>query len=212
MGVDSKLIEETIANYVNSRALPKLADAAGVDYNRLRNYTRGRIKSLNAEEFARIHSIGVRDSGNIYRILNVTPTAMVDVPVVGSAAGGSGAEIHGEEYTVPVPKDMTKDDTRGWLAEGDSMSPWIIPGDVVLCLPRKTPAIGYAMLIRNEDGGMMVKAVDLNGSGIVLRSINPTYPDLPASVEFIGIVTGIYRSVGSYTRVSNDLNGLKPGL
>ena len=64
MGVDSKLIEETIASYMNLRALPKLARDSGIDYNRLKNYIRGRVKALSEEEYAKIHAVGVRDSGN----------------------------------------------------------------------------------------------------------------------------------------------------
>lgn len=203
------MVAELIHAYSGNKNLAEIADAASINYQRLRNIVAGRVKEVSDKEIDSIaKALGViATKDELPRIIKMP---MVKVPVVGAASAGPGAYIHPDQYSVYVPSSMVIHDSRAWEAEGDSMMPWIQPGDVIIARPHKTPRLGYPMLVRNSDGETMVKIIAHEGGQFVLRSLNAAYPDIPAQVEYIGYVTGRFRSVAGYELIESEPAGLRP--
>lgn len=186
-----------------------LADLLGIDYERLRNAIKGRSEK-GFEEVSAIASKLLKRAWPETEVRTVQRVPLIRVPIVGLASAGSGTESGLESDEVWVPSTMVPDSAVAWPAVGDSMMPWIQPGDIVLATPQKEPRSGYAMLVRTQEGEVLVKKVAWSGGKFVLKSLNPTYPDVPATVEWLGLVTGIYISRGTYERAESDLHGLRP--
>lgn len=203
------MVAELIHAYSGDKSLAEIASTADINYQRLRNIVSGRVKEISDAELASIaKAIGVESNKeDLPRIIKMP---MVKVPVVGTASAGPGAYVHPDQYSVYVPSSMVLHESRAWEAEGDSMMPWIQPGDVIIARPHKTPRPGYPMLVRNQEGEMMVKIIAYEGGHFVLRSLNPAYPDIPAQVEYIGYVTGRFRSVAGYELIESEQAGLRP--
>jgi SOS-response transcriptional repressor LexA len=206
---DPKMLASLISTYGQDIKLPDLADKAGLQYERVRNIAYQRVKSVTDEEVEKIaKALGVPSRREDLPTLVGQP--MAKLPIVGSASAGPGTDDHVEDSYAYVPNSVVIPDSVGWIVEGDSMSPWLLPGDIVIVRPHKTPRVGYAMLVRNEAGLCMVKQVILDGSSIMLKSLNPAYPDQPATVEIMGFVTGRYRSVDGYELTESQRDGLRP--
>lgn len=150
------------------------------------------------------------ESMSEYRKVDLESLPMARIRVVGSASAGAGSEIHPEFESAWVPKHMAQLDSSGWVAEGDSMMPWIQYGDVVVAKDCKTPRINYPFMVRRPDGAVSVKIIAFDGTQYLYRSLNPRYPDEPAEGELIGYVIGIYRIQGSTESILFDPNGLRP--
>jgi SOS-response transcriptional repressor LexA len=138
---------------------------------------------------------------------------MVKIPVVGRTSAGPGADMGtADDFEVWVPQHMLTDTSTGWVAEGDSMMPWIQPGDVVIAKESPTPRLNYAFLILRDDGTCSVKVLKWKGEEYEYLSLNPRYDPEPARGRLLGYVTGIYRAVGSHESIENDYNGLRPPM
>ncbi|MGN0666919.1 MAG: LexA family protein [Huintestinicola sp.] len=113
---------------------------------------------------------------------NVIPVDMSDtvpIPVIGRVAAGLAcyAEEH-IEYYEPVSRDLiiSGEDYVYLQVKGDSMSPLIMEGDLVLvrCQDMVDNGTYAVVLIDGEDG--VVKKVFFSNGRIELRSENPYYP------------------------------------
>lgn len=203
------MVQQLIRSYSGGMKLPEVARISGIGYERLRNIKRGIIQNVTEDEVSAIaKALGAPDGpADLPRVVR---TKLQPVPVVGSASMGSGSSDHPDNYELYVPASMASDDCRAWEAEGDSMAPWIAPGDVVLVRPHKVPRVGYPMLVRREDGSVSLKIIAFENGGYLLKSLNPAYPSEPADVEYIGYMTGRYRSVAGYELIESELSGLRP--
>lgn len=189
----------------------EMAEALGVPHSRYKNWeystkTPERImekaKALVAAENRSPYGSGVREVGG---------TPMVKVTPVGHASAGEGADDHPDEEPIYVPASMVSGgDCAAWVAEGDSMMPWIKDGDTVIAKLHRRPRPNMAFMVRRESGAVSVKMVKYIDGRWVLRSLNPNYPDEEATVEFLGFITGIYRAKGTKERIDNDPHGLLP--
>jgi phage repressor protein C with HTH and peptisase S24 domain len=187
----------------------ELAETLGMDYELVRNVKKNRSEA-GWDQLKRLASekLGREWPGESLPIPVNVPS--VKVRLVGSASAGSGTDGNLEEGYVYVPTRYCAPDTVAWQAEGDSMMPWIQPGDIILARQHKEPRYGYAMLVRGRDGNCMVKKIGFDGGKTVLVSINHAYPKVPAEVEYLGYVTGIYHLIGTYERSESDMSGLRP--
>lgn len=103
----------------------------------------------------------------------------IQIPVVGRVAAGLAchAEQHVEGYEYASADMINSSDEYVYLrVKGDSMSPLIMEGDLVLVRCQDIVDSGtYAVvIIDNEDG--VVKKVYMSKGKIELRSENPYYP------------------------------------
>jgi len=78
-------------------------------------------------------------------------------------------------------------------AKGDSMSPKINDGDLVIARKANDADSGNIVVCVNESGAL-VKKIQKEKKGIILQSLNNKYPPFLASKDFKieGIVKGIY--------------------
>lgn len=106
-------------------------------------------------------------------------SANVRIPVIGRVAAGLACHadhnIEGYEY-VPADEISEHEDYVYLKVKGDSMSPLILEGDLVLvrCQDIVDNGTYGVVIIDNEDG--VVKKIYMSKGRIELRSENPYYP------------------------------------
>ncbi|MGN1090483.1 MAG: LexA family protein [Huintestinicola sp.] len=166
--------------------LAELGNAVGVAPSTIQRYEAGSIDRPKIPVIKAICSVldisyewvtGLSDiPSNAFRADNQPG---VKVPVIGRVA--AGLACHAEEYiegyeTVPVSDINSSDDYVYLRVSGDSMSPMILEGDLVLVRCQDIVDNGtYAVvIIDNEDG--VVKKIFMSKGRIELRSENPYYP------------------------------------
>lgn len=195
----------------HGQTLKRMAEELGFTYQDLQNGIRGRSQRMQARVVKEIRaSYGLAPNWPDANAVELGPTSLIEVPLVGLASAGPGGPSEGQG-TASVPVSMVREDSRAWAATGDSMMPWIEPGDVIVARPSKVPELNRAMLVRTPEGEVRVKIVVFKEGGFWLRSLNPKYPDEPAEVEILGKVTGRYRLRGSHESIENDpVNGIAP--
>jgi Predicted transcriptional regulator len=105
-----------------------------------------------------------------------------DIPVVGLAKAGkegffddAGFPV-GEGFRKVHRPDFVKDpNAYGLIIDGDSMSPMIEKGWMVVVSPTETVINGDLAVARLSTGEVMLKKVQIQSELIVLSSVNPTY-------------------------------------
>lgn len=132
-------------------------------------------------------------------------TGAVRIPLLGRVAAGmpiSAVEnvIGQEEITAAMAR---QGEYFALKIKGDSMTPYILDGDVVICRQQEDADTGDIViaLINGDDG--VCKKLKKTGSGIMLISNNPAYDPLLFSkndiiskpVEILGKVVEIRRSI-----------------
>lgn len=167
--------------------LKEVADRVGVATSTIQRYERAKIAEVKKPVLDSIaHVLGVLPA-QIYEddpqlIPNAIPadmTQMIRIPVIGRVAAGLAchAEENIEDYSY-CPKDIIiSGETYVYLhVVGDSMSPKLMEGDLVLVRCQNMVDNGdYAVvLIDNEDG--VVKKINFGKNYIELISENPYYP------------------------------------
>lgn len=123
-------------------------------------------------------------------------------PVIGIASAGTG--VFADEEILGWQSVDTEYDTEEcfWLkVAGDSMSPKIDDGDLVL-IQRDAEIENGSIVVAIVDGmDGFIKRVELNEEGITLRSFNPYYPDL----VFKGADAKRVHFIGRARKVERDL-------
>ncbi len=137
-------------------------------------------------------------------------TAPRGVPLIAPVAAGSAnhtAEIDAPRTTLPITTQAVGDaDAFALEVVGDSMSPLLDEGDIVVCSPRAQWADGDPCFIEMRDRSDTVKCVYRLGDGRVeLRPLNARRhrPRVESDDQDTGRIARIVRVVGRYT----PLNG-----
>ena len=104
---------------------------------------------------------------------------MIDVPVIGSIRAGYPVETYPvENGTVKIPKGMIPSGELYALdVVGDSMSPVVLDGDVIICEKVSTNKINGKICVITVDGESTLKKVRIDKNGVTLVPINPMYND-----------------------------------
>lgn len=135
---------------------------------------------------------------------SMEPITLVHVPIVGRVSAGNGCyaqeDIEGYEA---IPADLLSCGRHYVLlrVKGDSMSPKILEGDLVLiqCQQHVDSGSLAVVIIDNEDG--VIKRIKYDDNHIELVSENPYYPprifrdsDMQR-IKIVGLVKRIIRDV-----------------
>ncbi len=170
-----------------------------------RGYDPGTAWFFDTEDTAPPDATQVRSTGGA----PVATMPMVPVRVVGTAGAGVGVNADPGPETIFVPANMGSNiDRLAHIVEGDSMMPFLEPGDVGVFREMRWPRPKKVFLLKDA-GGYLIKQVVYERDRFVGRSLNPRYEDLELDgVELVGMLVGIYRSVGSYERMEYDSDGL----
>lgn len=172
-----------------------IADYLGLTPTAYGHYETGRrqISAENLAKLAKFYSVTVDD------LLGISPesTEWQDVteqpelhpeeefmlPLVASLRCGLNSQ--GVPFTfikeIPVPISYIRrwgDDLRCIMAVGDSMSPTIIPEDILVCKPTDAWTDGNVVVANVRDCDMVKRIFRTSDGGIDLRSDNPEYPIL----------------------------------
>lgn len=92
-----------------------------------------------------------------------------------------------------VPLEFAGEDHTGFELEGNSMLPYLHPGDTLIFKMNYQPRIGRInAAILKEDGGPVAKQVEIRDGNLVLASFQDDYaPIPPEDVKFLGYLIGI---------------------
>jgi repressor LexA len=128
---------------------------------------------------------------------------VVEVPILGQIAAGQPLLATEQvEDTLPLPRSWVQGEEVFLLrVTGDSMTPLILSGDLVMVRVQPRVARGEiaAVLIYDE---ATVKRVYEEAGGLVLKGDNPSFTPLRFSpseaaelIQILGKVVGVYRSL-----------------
>jgi len=124
------------------------------------------------------------------------------IPIIGRASCGVPGEYYTDEVEyMEVPMTMYSDGAYAVAAEGDSMSPKINDGDIVICNNTENIASGDVVhyTIDGESGIKKIKISD-NGETIMLIPFNTTYDPI--------IVSNLEKHTISMSRCSHTISKL----
>lgn len=105
------------------------------------------------------------------------------IPVIGLAAAGQGlfpnlddTATAAEEY-LDRPDDLRDEQVYGLRVYGDSMTPIVKPGSVVIASLDSSCHNGDLAVVVTHNGEAMIKVVYFKGDMLQLVSTNPAFPD-----------------------------------
>jgi len=181
---------EALARVRGARGLRQedLAEAAGLARSSLCLIERGsRSPSLEAlDRISEALGIGAGEllsGGGGGSVVRERP-ATRSVPLIGSVSAGQSRiawtdedlPVGGGDERVDAPSDLRDPHAFALRVRGDSMSPALHDGDVVIISPRlgRVRAGGNA-LVQMRDGRVYLKAVYRRKDTLILQSVNPAY-------------------------------------
>lgn len=128
----------------------------------------------------------------------IIPEEEYMIPLVASLRCGPGDSAEPFTYIKPVPvpvsyKKRWGDGLQAIIAVGESMSPNIIPGDMLICRPGDEWVDGNVVSVNYEDTDM-IKRIYATADGIDLKSDNPSFATIHVSAD--DIQTGRFHVLG----------------
>lgn len=174
----------------------ELAERLGIQYQQVSAYERditfprkGRLiqicELLNAsyQELAeakfRTQNPNLPDEAFPYESRRKLP----QIPLIGLAAAGKDLFPNLDDVTAAAdeyldrPDDLRDEQVYGVRVFGDSMTPVIKPGSIVIASLEASCQNGDLAVVVTEDGEAMIKLVYYKGEDLLLRSSNPAFPD-----------------------------------
>ena len=183
----------------NGKTQKDIADFLGMTQTAYGNYELGKrqISYANLAKLAGYYGCSIDDlmgrgeNGEwreITEIPELHPEEEVMLPLVASLR--CGLDSQGVPFTfiksVPCPISYVRrwgEDLRLIMAVGDSMSPTIIPEDMLVCKPTSAWESGQVVVVNVRDCDMVKRIFRTSDGGIDLRSDNPAYPVLHFTPE-----------------------------
>ncbi|MCH8327926.1 MAG: helix-turn-helix transcriptional regulator [Candidatus Marinimicrobia bacterium] len=113
----------------------------------------------------------------------VTPRRLPPIPIIGQAAAGQGLFPNLDDTTMAAddymdrPDDLKEEQVYGLRVYGDSMTPVVKPGSVVIASQDTTCRNGDLAVVVTHNGEALIKVVYYKGEQLQLTSSNPAYPD-----------------------------------
>ncbi len=172
----------------------ELSRMTGLTQVAIRNYIRG-IKVPNAQALVKL-SRALNTTADY--LLSGTPIRPDRIPLLSKIPGGSPVSFSDGEYPAGFGEeyvdrgDITDPNAFALIVDGDSMSPRINSGDIVIIAPN-TPVISRsiaAVAIRNEDHTLKT-VMFLNNGKVLLQPENDNYDPIVLDkndVKFVGRV------------------------
>ena len=174
----------------------EIADYLGVTRSAYGMYEQG-IRNLNPESLSKLSDyfevsidtiLGREPINNDFgrRLVEIPAVKAEDevlIPLVASLRCGPGDAAEPFTYIKPVPIPASY--VRRWgeglqaiIAVGESMSPTIVPGDLLICKPGEAWTSGNVVSVNVEDCDMIKRIYETKDGGIDLRSDNPAFETL----------------------------------
>jgi SOS-response transcriptional repressor LexA len=195
----------------------RLAQKIGETYDRLYNMANGRTEPDPAviekvRQVLKLPSSWPKSPRNHPDLVSLAGTPLFPVPVVGSVAAGAGIQnVDPDRREVFVPQRLADIGGLGWVIDGDSMMPELLPDTIALFREHRRPLPGYTFLLDSEDG-LQVKNLEWRNGEWTLVSLNPNYPPEPlGNRQILGFLIGWYWAKGTREKMDSDPNGLLLG-
>ena len=179
----------------------EIADYLGIVQQAYGHYETGRrqIPSDNLARLADYYKVSIDDligrvhlddaGRSIEEVPEIRPEDEVMIPLVASLRCGAGSS--GEPFAVikpiPVPSSYIKrwgEGLKAIIAVGESMSPTIIPNDMLICRPTDAWENGNVVSV-NYDDMDMIKRIYSADDGIDLKSDNVNFDTIHISEDDI---------------------------
>lgn len=132
---------------------------------------------------------------HLKEIPELYPEEETFLPLVASLRCGFGSS--GEPFTcikkIPVPSSYVRrwgENLQCVMAVGDSMSPTIIPGDILVCRPGDEWTDGNVVIVNVNDSDTVKRIYHTHDGGIDLKPDNPEYETIhytPADIKRLQI-------------------------
>ena len=105
---------------------------------------------------------------------------MIDVPIIGSIRAGYPVETYQvENGSVKIPAHLKPSGELYALdVVGDSMSPVVLDGDVIICEKISTDKVNGKICVITVDGESTLKKVKVDKNSVTLVPINPMYSEV----------------------------------
>ncbi|HPE68386.1 MAG TPA: LexA family transcriptional regulator [Thermotogota bacterium] len=193
-----------------SKGLPRhvIADAAGISTNGLYMYESERRgpSAVLLQRLADALGVSIAYLAGETDLMNPPPKVtsnlkmfeenLATLPVYSSVSAGYGSIPLEEPIDfIPRPPDISGD---MWVVvRGDSMSPKINDGDLVL-VSREAHIGEKDIVVVIMEGEALVKCIEMHGESKVLTSINPEYPpiyDHGTTFFLVGKVTHMLKNI-----------------
>ncbi len=200
----------------NGLTQQELADRLGIQYQQVSAYERdltfprkGRLiqlcEILNApyselaEAKFRTQNPGLPEEAFPFESRRRLPP----IPLIGLAAAGlglfpntEGTAAAADDY-LDRPDDLRNEQVYGVRVFGDSMTPVVKPGSIVIASLDASCQNGDLAVVVTQDGEAMIKLVYYKGEELLLRSTNPAFPErrLPRS-EVLHLHPVVYIRMG----------------
>lgn len=178
----------------------QLSEFLGMSLNAYGHYETGR-RQITPDKLAKLADlygvsvddlIGRGEAENIGRQLQEVPELVpedeVMIPLVASLRCGPGTA--GEPFVtikdVPIPSSYVRrwgEGLKAIVAVGESMSPTIVPGDMLICRPGDAWESGNVVSVNADDSDMIKRIFRTADGGIDLRSDNPAFEPLHYTAE-----------------------------
>lgn len=192
----------------------EMAERLGVNRSRYANWEIGRAyprprEATRFEDMEASELLVVREQRTGFAPL--TPTPLAKIKLWGPVGAGVEPNLRDGERDLYVPADFAADDFGGLVCDGDSMLPYLHPGDYLIFKECKDVRLDKLFAVRPPDGGepLVKKLVYDAGEGEwILRSLNPRYPDKSAThYELMGYLVGLI-SANSGLKLGPDRRGI----
>lgn len=186
----------------NGKTQKDVAEYLGLTQTAYGNYELGKrqITPSTLSRLADYYGVSVDDligrgsledvGRHMEEVPEIIPDEETMIPLVASLRCGPGTS--GEPFCIirkiPVPASYIRrwgNDLQAVIAVGQSMSPTIIPGDVLLCRPGDDWTDGNVVSVNVDDSDMVKRIFATADGGIDLRSDNPKFETMHFTPEDI---------------------------
>ena len=164
-------------------SLEELAVRSGVPKSTLNRYENNNNQKIDIKNFidiTRVLEIPAIEiellllDGNIKRC-----EVMAKIPVVGEVCAGRGIIAQEDILGYETVEERYGTDEYFFLSvKGDSMSPHIADGDLVLVKKQESVESGEIAVVIVDDENGMIKKVEYDTNALRLVSFNPYHPDM----------------------------------
>lgn len=189
----------------DGRSFRELAEAIGTSYDVLNNLANGRTSPKTHLELIERLRGELKQSQGWPWIVEADVLPVVDLPLVGT------------DRSVTVPIRLKASDHVAFEVDGDSMMPFLQPGDIAVAQSEASFRPNRIFLIRCErrqcrecTSGYCLRQVEHDGEAWVFRPINPAYAPVRANASPVGRLVALYRTEGTREIIVRDPAGLTP--
>lgn len=187
----------TIQNLIKNRrkelglTLLDIANACGVSEATVSRWESGDIVNMKRSRIAQLAkvlnvspSLLIHDDYDV--LINYNSTTKPQIPILGVVPCGEPIEAIEDiiEWIEVVPSQATGH--FGLIAEGDSMAPYILDGDILIVKHSPVVASGKIAIVKVNGDDATCKRLIINDAGITLMPYNPIFQPMifsPQDVE-----------------------------